>query len=264
MALLANMEDEKMNDGTIYFLLERILKDAGMERVALQTEGVLYRSYNVNCLQYLLIYPMDKAISAKEFLKNQSEIFDKLDREVQQKDFGKNVSCLICIDEKMAINEKLYLEKEILAIEEDPYYFKKLVLLYTMESAQALLEDMGKLDAIEYLKKVCFASEQFDSFIQNEDSLYRLASRLLIKLPFIPIDIIGIEAPVELSEKMKEDAQKEKLEELRECINNMDSQQFKNDAVDWISKGGDTFELQMQNLDHLLNSLTKSDGRQTE
>ncbi|KRF06041.1 hypothetical protein ASG89_20065 [Paenibacillus sp. Soil766] len=77
-------------------------------------------------------------------------------------------------------------------LEEDPYYFKKYVLVYTQQQQELIIERLSQeIEVIEYLNEFLLNADYFNSFKRNQDSEiaieYDIVSKLFIKIPFLNI-----------------------------------------------------------------------------
>lgn len=77
-------------------------------------------------------------------------------------------------------------EKNILSIEEDPYYFKKYVLYYSEEEGK-LLENKTLIDLTETINDRYLFKEYKKK--PNFPSLYSICARFFIKLPFLEVPV---------------------------------------------------------------------------
>jgi hypothetical protein len=96
---------------------------------------------------------------------------------------------LICLkSETLPLQPQIY--KEILKIEEDPYFFRKLVLPYTEEQI-AFLDNP---DIFGDIIKDTNSFEEFKVACKNRDltnSQYEIISQLYIKLPFFKLPTVS-------------------------------------------------------------------------
>lgn len=106
-------------------------------------------------------------------------LFDKLKK--QKEDIEKNTSLMIFleVDSLEEVNDEL--KKHIFTIEEDEYFFKKYVIIYTKKSIGNLNDK--KCD----LKEIIEEEGMIENYQKNYyfDECYFLAIQLFIKMPFI-------------------------------------------------------------------------------
>ena len=104
-------------------------------------------------------------------------------------DMDRNTSLIYCVKRDISSEE---LERVKVAIEDDPFYFKKYVFAYSESQA----DEFKKLckqhvrSASELIQMYILDSENFNAFKKNStnEKIYKLVSELLIKIPIIPID----------------------------------------------------------------------------
>ena len=113
-------------------------------------------------------------------------------------------------------------EKNILSIEEDPYFFKKYVLYYSSEE----LDIVNNIDFSE-LKQTIFDRNLFNIYKQhpNFPSVYSFAARFFIKLPFLQVPVNEKKMPsieVMLDEILKDKKLFEFDNKLTQLIKNKD------------------------------------------
>lgn len=137
-----------------------------------------------------------------EILQKQDEWFEKCQQKIKDKDFAKNASLLILTTLRQPIDQK----KDILKIEEDPFQFKKMVLLYTEESTNELKErSNGGL--AEHLLGLLIDEGTFNAYKQDKDGynwknlLYHIGH----KLPFLKINVATNQDLKNLWEKNEND-----------------------------------------------------------
>ncbi|KRE48401.1 ABC-three component system middle component 1 [Paenibacillus sp. Soil724D2] len=101
----------------------------------------------------------------------------------------KNLSLILLME-----SNSLQFSKEqsafIYDIEEDPYFFKKYVLVYTQQQQELVIERINQEnEIIEYLNDFLLNPNYFNSFKRSQDSEiameYDLVSKLFIKIPFL-------------------------------------------------------------------------------
>lgn len=112
-----------------------------------------------------------------------------LKESIHDKEVDKNSTLLICLkSESLPLETGIY--KKILAIEEDPYYFRKLVLPYT----QLQLELLKTIYDYDSIIKSPDAFEVFRNECKEKNltnSIYEIVSQLYIKLPFFKLPIVS-------------------------------------------------------------------------
>ncbi|HDR8488137.1 TPA: hypothetical protein QC445_005022 [Bacillus cereus] len=112
-------------------------------------------------------------------------------------DMDKNFSLLVCLNvENEELNEEL--QKEIFEIEEDPYDFKKYVLVYTSNEIKHLKEELNSAKhkfpivfngVSPIINQILMDTNRFSTFKNKEgDHAYNLITNIFIKLPIFKID----------------------------------------------------------------------------
>jgi hypothetical protein len=174
-------------------------------------------------------------------LAYQDEWFETCQIKVQDKDFNKNASLLI-LTQLVNANEQ---KKEVLAIEENPYQFKKLVLLYKDSALSDLLQNSegGKPGIISNL---LVKEEIFQSYKRNLSSYdwHTLLYHIAHKLPFLEINV---EVNQNLENLFKKSEENLSNSDLLEFYNDIDQKFDENILVDLGNK----------NLNELIELLSK-------
>ncbi|TKI89490.1 hypothetical protein FC695_35915, partial [Bacillus cereus] len=104
----------------------------------------------------------------------------------------KNFSLLVCLNYNKEIDVEM--QKDIYEIEENPYDFKKYVLIYSDEQVQMLSKELlspeyRMLIPVEGIKnvlnKILIDNARFYNFKNYmNDTVYDLITKIFIKLPF--------------------------------------------------------------------------------
>jgi len=179
-------------------LVKKILteKDFIIEENILEDEHSFLASRTENNkFDFLTVMPIRKDEINREALREKIERYLLKIIETKQTLVGleKNLSLLVLLEV-----DSLDISKEISSliydIEEDPYDFKKYVLVYTNEQVSLLESYKGTSegDIIPYINNILNNSHFFAKFKSNEESedvlIYDLVSKLFIKIPFLSID----------------------------------------------------------------------------
>lgn len=126
-----------------------------------------------------------------------SDGFNQIYNEIVKSDYfnnyvSRNTTAIIfleLIDLHSASNNTV-LNKKILDIEESKYNFKKNVITYTSKQVKDFIEVCYKLDNInESINSIIYDKKEFIKFKKNpiSESIYNLASKLQIKIPFLTL-----------------------------------------------------------------------------
>ena len=169
----------------------------------------LFKSGKKSVHYILLIDIGNEMLSVEEILEMQLGIYENLIRSNSElmPDFDKNVSLLLCMNMDV-LNEEL--ERKVLLLEEDPYCFKKLVLTYTDDDIMKFKENAVECGTWLYIQSVInqLKMKGINDF-KDKDVLFVL--RILIKLPFLPVDIVMEGETEDLFSIMEKDMSSEKL-----------------------------------------------------
>ena len=109
------------------------------------------------------------------------------DRKKESDDIQKNSSIIICVKVDNLKKEFRELNNQIMKIEEDEYFFKKYVILYTENSVRDL---KTKDNIVATLQDRLSNITNFDQFQENNffNDEYFLVVQLFVKLPFLTIE----------------------------------------------------------------------------
>lgn len=145
-----------------------------------------------NKFDFFTLVFLDETIVEKEIIKEKIEEYLLRIIETRQGIVGleKNLSMLILLEvESLELSPKI--NSLIYDIEEDPFDFKKYVLVYTREQVVKLKSLIGTTDGhvVNFLNLFLNDSTKFSQFKRHEHSddtlVYDLVSKLFIKLPFL-------------------------------------------------------------------------------
>lgn len=162
-------------------LIQRLFNVHNFKLIELQF-GDLYFS-NDDRKYYWLVVEQN---GVSKVIELQDEWFEKCKEHIDTKEFDKNTSLLV-----LANNDKNEIQKkEILSIEEDPFQFKKYVLLFTSDIMKQLLEQTEKGNPEKILELIVNESV-FNNYKSNysEPSWRHLLYNLAHKLPFLKINV---------------------------------------------------------------------------
>lgn len=156
--------------------------------------GLLAVSKKFNVKNYFLVLFIEDSDLQSDFLRvnipEYTSLLKKLLEDYYDGSVLKNTSLLLCCKS----NDVIAVDSLIYEIEEDPYDFKKYVLIYTKNQVQQLIkkwEETQTESIVHFLNKELKNTVSFDEFKQSpfEDTGYNLITRLFIKIPFLTIDI---------------------------------------------------------------------------
>lgn len=145
----------------------------------------------------------------------------------------KNTSLVICVNRDID-SEKL--TKEAIAIEDNPYYFKKYLFTYHSDDNkkfEQLKKEYECNQNVEFIQKYVINSKNFETFKENpvNNDTYKLISDLLVKIPVISIGFSNDETlcTVETFFEKEEIYEKQKrLDQIIDIVNVQDGKTFEN------------------------------------
>ncbi|MCA9335358.1 hypothetical protein KC967_00445 [Candidatus Saccharibacteria bacterium] len=172
-------------------LVKRILEEYGYKKIESVDEVSFYARENedyfivANYQREDLINYVDSEVTKKSY-----DLITKYKDTYQ--DLSKNTSLFVCVqveDFGTFINQQ---RNEIYSVEEDPYIFRKYVILYTQASHESLIS--------KTTTEILTSAQNIDEFNTYENTLtrysnsdYFLALQLLIKIPFLELSKDSIE-----------------------------------------------------------------------
>jgi hypothetical protein len=169
------------------FIIEESIMEDEHSFLASRTEN--------NKFDFLTVMPIRKDEINREVIKEKIERYLLKIIETKQTFVGleKNLSLVVLLEV-----DSLDISKEISSliydIEEDPYDFKKYVLVYSNEqvSLLKLFKGTSEGEIIPFINNILNNSQVFSKFKNNEESedslIYDLVSKLFIKIPYLSID----------------------------------------------------------------------------
>lgn len=172
-------------------LVKRILEEYEYKKIESVDEVSFYARENedyfivANYQREDLINYVDSEVTKKSY-----DLITKYKDTYQ--DLSKNTSLFVCVqveDYGTFINQH---RNEIYSVEEDPYIFRKYVILYTQASHESLIS--------KTTTEILTSAQNIDEFNTYENTLtrysnsdYFLALQLLIKIPFLELSKDSIE-----------------------------------------------------------------------
>jgi len=125
-----------------------------------------------------------------DILAEQAQLYRKCKALNVQQELDKNISLLMPV----RVEDEAYckaLKSEILRIEEDSYFFKKHVVVYSDQELADFRENQADIQTNEYLIKVVAQQSCFEVYKANPKKLQwqSLVYRLASKIPFIQLKI---------------------------------------------------------------------------
>ena len=164
----------------------------------------------------------DIQIKLSSLIKNQADDFEQLtEDEVKiSSSFDKNATLIIFTTHEASVNNNVM--KQAISIEEDPYFFKKQVLLITEKEIPIIANNFDERQGsyIDYIQNLISDTERFNEFtslnmfgLSDKGAEYAFVAKLYEKLPFLALSV----APFK-QEVLQDDIDRKLTEEqLTEC-----------------------------------------------
>lgn len=123
-------------------------------------------------------------------INSQIELFEQCKQVNKASELEKNISMLVLWDTG-GEQEFNVMKKQIMPIEEDPYFFKKHVLYFSTNELTAFNEASNEENVVDFINEKIPLQDTFSTFKERPQaqSWQVLLYRLAIKLPFIKVDI---------------------------------------------------------------------------
>ncbi|MBY6789567.1 hypothetical protein HYH43_08970 [Clostridium botulinum] len=160
----------------------------------------VYKSYN-NINEFI-----------ENLVQDQDDLYDYISQLENGNEIKKNTSFIILIKLKEK-NEKDIIQKEILDLEEDKYFFKKYVITYLSDEVESFYKKLEEYDNVmNFFKKSLNNAEKFEEFkVNNDISYYSLILKLYIKIPHLSCgDIFGQKEMISLKDNIIDEIEKMK------------------------------------------------------
>ena len=166
-------------------------------------------------------FECDKTDRLLEVLKKKAENYS---------DIRKNAS--VIINSKADNLERFFREHRniIFKIEEDEFYFRKYIVVYTEDTYKqlALEKNVGKK-----INSILLSEEGIDEFQMNyfTNELYHVAMQLMVKLPFLTLKQITREY-IPLNQILEEEIKKKGLNDFYLCLEAFDELDCDFDSIE--------------------------------
>lgn len=177
----------------------------------------LYKKENIEQTQYYVVSTSEfKVFDDVNFNELQKDVYDEIKELLTQAPaVDKNTSWLICINSQST----QYNFSKILSMEENPYYFKKTICLYSREEVSELLSELEEqVNYLSYLQQEVTKVTRFTEFYEGNDKVYGFITKLYIKLPVIQVPIIKQQKLVDLSKEIEKDICNMELEDIHKFL----------------------------------------------
>jgi len=201
----------------MYDLIKEIFESYGYVCQEFEHKLLFSKTVEDSKKDFWLLVQLD---SMDDLIENQVKWLEQCKRLNNAQELEKNISMLVLWSTGGA-QEFSEMKKKIMPIEEDPYFFKKHVLYFSISELEKLIEVVGEENLVEFVKEKIPLNNTFSSFKNDpqgqtwQSLLYRIA----IKLPFIDIQINDEENLESLFEKNNENIE-EHVDNLLSVLNN--------------------------------------------
>ncbi|MFA8440164.1 ABC-three component system middle component 1 [Pueribacillus sp. YX66] len=212
-------------------IIRQIFYDNGFSNIELETplEGNLVDFWVNNskyAVNYYLVLYVDNI--KEDFLSNEVPTYfnsiKKLENGYDEK-MDKNLSMIVCVNTTNSKTKNI--TDKIFEIEEDPYFFKKYVITYNMDSYKQLEKLLGGKEesSNSILNRTINDTNKFLAFKKNEENdttvLYEICTKLMIKIPFLRLEK-RLEKMEDLSAVINEELQQKELFTFKDTLLNLD------------------------------------------
>src|SRR5437868_7846778 len=171
-------------------IIKKIFSESNFKLASEKTSTLFFENANEGQTSYYLIHfigvgALKNYISANKL----EESFAIIEEQKKKKsDVEKNTSMIICALSENLSDSMQDLKNDILFLEEDEYWFKKYVLVYSNNCIERFKNE-GEI--IPVSDSILLNSTEFQKFhetlYQNEE--YYFAAQIFLKLPFLPVPI---------------------------------------------------------------------------
>lgn len=174
----------------------------------------VFKDEDIEKAQYYIVSECDNKCFRSINFEELQEVIYKSIRElfVHEPEIEKNTSWLIGVDCENGYEDLI---EKILSIEENPYYFKKMVCPYSQEEVEGLMNELEDcVDCIRYIQQEVVKVNRFANFHDGKDCVYSFLSRILIKIPSIELPIVKEKEIEVLSNNIDKVIQENDLQEI--------------------------------------------------
>lgn len=200
-------------------IVSKILSELGYggAREIMSEENIslkLYKNENAAETQYYIISVCDeKYFKNVDFYDLQKEVYRGIKNLVDRDPaIDKNTSWLMGVESN---DDSENIMSKILLVEENPYYFKKMICPYSSEEVSAFLKEINDCSTyIDYMQQEVGKVNRFEDFHDRKDKAYDFLSRLMIKLPVIVLQIKKEKELSILSDDLERDMREKGLEDI--------------------------------------------------
>ena len=171
-------------------LLKKIFLANGFSNPILKENAFFFETKDLKRSEYYLVDFIEgdkiKGYLEPDAMENIFTLFNDQKRERQ--DVEKNTSLIICVRVNSIQNDIGVIRNDILKIEENDYWFKKYVIVYSDNSLPLSIPD---IDYIQHFSDLLINSDAFTQYKTNiyQNESYYLTIEMFLKIPFINVPI---------------------------------------------------------------------------
>jgi hypothetical protein len=150
--------------------------------------GILFMPKESSLIKTFWLVVPERDINS--IIDRQSELLDSCKAICIDPAMDKNVSMLILWETSGGLDH-IVLSKMVMAVEEDPYFFKKYVLYFSAQERDELRKVIGNKSFSDYIKEHIESTETFATYKKDPhaQSWHSLFYRTAMKLPFIKLEV---------------------------------------------------------------------------
>ncbi|WP_413612424.1 ABC-three component system middle component 1 [Bdellovibrio sp. HCB-110] len=184
----------KMND-----LFFRIMTDLDFKKYETQ-QSFRELAYNVSFFVkekrayfYLALGPDDVDLFDLFLSEFQGDLFTAVSAKFDffSKDLSKNSYFILAISHDL---KKLRSNKSVINLEEDTFFFKKMVIGFNEAEVSLLHQRIGERDVVVALRELASDQDLFENYVRkvkdNDAGFERLLYQILTKVPSIPVTVV--------------------------------------------------------------------------
>lgn len=198
-------------------IVSSLFKSCGFCSQEINDNLLFYNDTDRKFSAWLITFPKD----ISDILDNQAVMFESCKKACLNPAIDKNISMLVVWDTGGDI-ELPTLKDKIINIEENPYYFKKYVLYYSGQELQTFRKEMGTEDIKDFIDANVCLSDIFKAYQSDakKQSWQALLYRIIIKLPFLNVNIDSTQEIDSLSNNINHELDKKKLSDFNKLVFN--------------------------------------------
>lgn len=171
-------------------LLNRLFTDHGFNEPVSRGNALFYEKQDGKKPEYYLVnFVSPNALKGYMEGESAANVFDLFNQQTKEKqDVEKNTSLIICVQVDNIKQHIVGIKNDILLIEEDDYWFKKYIIVYSKESLPPNIDTTNFKDYFEALLTNNQLFKQYKEGMYNNEE-YFLTIQLFLKLPFLNVPI---------------------------------------------------------------------------